>query len=63
MTYIWVAGKNQQRMHIQQYRRDGTPLSAALCGIKHPFDRSINAPWSLGKGVCKHCLSLAQAEG
>jgi len=62
MTYIWVVGKSQQRMHIQQYNRAGIPLSAALCGIKHPFDRSINAPWSLGKGVCKLCSSLAQAE-
>jgi hypothetical protein len=27
----------------------------ALCGVRHNFDRCINAPYALGRGVCKRC--------
>ena len=46
MRYIWEVGKNR-RVTMQP-----------ICGIKLGFNRSINAPFCLGRRVCKKCLRL-----
>ena len=53
--YIWESGKKRRVMHIARLDAvTGHPVGA-LCGINHPFDRSINAPWAMGRPVCKSC--------
>jgi len=42
-------------MHIEKYNQVGNPLMVALCEIGHRFNRSINAPFGLGRRVCKNC--------
>ena len=58
MRYIWESGKPGRVMHIGQYDKVGNFISEALCGIKHTFDRSINAPFGLGRKVCKDCRRI-----
>ena len=55
MNYLWEAGKPRRRMHIQKHLADGRPTALALCGIRHQFNRSINAPFGLGRKVCRRC--------
>ena len=55
IRYIWETGKRRRVMHIQAHTRAGQPLMAALCGIGHRFNRTINAPWGLGRRICKNC--------
>ena len=55
MRYIWETGKARRVMHVQAHTVTGEPLMAALCGIDHQFNRSINAPWGLGRKICKNC--------
>ena len=55
MRYIWEKGKPRRVMHIEKTDKVGTPLGVAICGIPHNFNRSINAPWGLGRKVCKNC--------
>lgn len=59
MRYVWVKGRDQQKMHIQVHDQTGRPLMKSLCGSRLPFNRSINAPWTLGKGLCKNCQKRA----
>jgi len=57
MRYVFEAGAPKRRvMHVQQHDRLGEPLFVAICGADLPFNRSINAPFALGRRVCKHCL-------
>ena len=60
MRYVYTAGTARQVMHILKahpaYGYDYTPLDA-LCGIRKQFNRSINAPYALGRSVCKNCLA------
>lgn len=62
MSYIYEGSKPRRRMHLQRYQSDGTPLLAALCGIRLPFNRSINEPWGLGRKVCRKCLKVRKEE-
>jgi len=57
MRYIWEKGKPRRVMHIQRFDRSGQASMSALCGIDLNFNRTINAPWGLGRKVCKKCLS------
>ena len=58
MTYIWRAQKWPYRivMHIQLHDRLRRGLNAAICGARMKFNRAINAPFGLGRPVCKNCL-------
>ena len=64
MQYVWAAGTPcaQKRVHIQKFDMAGNAEFAALCGQDLPFDRSINAPFSLGRKICKHCLAVLNGE-
>lgn len=55
MRYIWQSGKRGRVMHIERTNQVGNPTGTALCGIGHRFNRSINAPFALGRKVCKNC--------
>ena len=58
MRYIWESGVKRRVMHIGQYDRLGNFRLQAICGrSKVAFNRSINAPFKLGKPVCKRCLA------
>lgn len=60
MIYIWKSQKQRDKikMHIQAHNAIGD-FNGALCGTKLAFSRSINAPFALGRPVCKHCLTKA----
>ena len=60
MNYIWSTHSEarKERVHIQKHLPAGEPIWAALCGIKLPFNRSINAPFALGRKICKHCEAV-----
>ena len=55
MRYIYEAGKRRRVMHIQRHTATGEMTNEAICGIKHNFNRSINAPFGLGRKICKKC--------
>ncbi len=59
MRYIWESGIARRRMHIERTTKTGESTMTALCGIQHNFNKSINAPWTLGKSVCKNCKTEA----
>jgi hypothetical protein len=60
MRYVFATpGANRRVLHIQRHTATGEVLYAALCGIRLPFNRSINAPWGLGRPVCKRCRKAA----
>ncbi len=52
MRYVWKIGSNV--MHIQKFTRYGEALHTTLCG-RIGYNRSINAPWGLGKQICGSC--------
>jgi len=56
MRYIFEAGKPRRVMHISKHDYLGRELMEAVCGINHRFDRTINAPFALGRKLCKNCL-------
>lgn len=58
MRYIWESGKDKRVMHIQKHNFAGVGLAESLCHIKHNFDRSINAPFGLGRKVCENCKKI-----
>jgi hypothetical protein len=60
MRYIWESGKDKRVMHIAKYSVTGKMQFEALCNINHPFNRSINAPFGLGRKICKRCEKIAQ---
>lgn len=55
MRYVWESGKSRRVMHIMRFTATGEKTFQALCGTKHNFNRSINAPFGLGRRVCKKC--------
>jgi len=58
MTYIWRAQDRTDKIvfHIQTHNHLGHGLNAAICGTLMKFNRSINAPFTLGRPVCRNCL-------
>ena len=56
MNYIYESGVKRP-MHIQKTNNVGQPEMKAVCGADHNFNRIINAPFSLGRGVCSDCES------
>lgn len=58
MRYIWEAGKDKMVMHIMKFSPAGEMSFKALCGVQRNFNRSINAPFALGRKVCKRCEKL-----
>ena len=59
MRYLYHDRTKKQKMHIATYNRLGKMLNLSLCGIRGSFNRSINAPWTLGYGRCKSCVRIA----
>ena len=57
MKYLYEAGKDRRVMHIMKFNKVGEPFFKALCNIKLNFNRSINAPFGLGRKICRNCLS------
>ena len=64
MRYMFKTGKgvNRRVMHIAQFDGVGNMTGEALCRIKYFFDRTINAPFGLGRPVCKNCKRALQKE-
>lgn len=62
MKYIWQSDHPRIRMHIQRHDLAGLGLISALCGVDMKFNRSINAPFALGRPVCKHCLAVVNSK-
>ena len=62
MIYIWKPSKRSDaRMHIQHHNALGQGYNAALCGIVYSGHyRTINAPFALGRKICKHCEAAAE---
>lgn len=58
MRYLYEGGKPRRVMHIMRFTETGEMTTEAFCGIKHKFDRSINAPWGLGRRLCKNCKHI-----
>ena len=63
MRYIWQSGdlRNRRVMHIEMHDVFGDETMKSLCG-RGPhggFNRSINAPFSLGRPVCEFCRRAA----
>lgn len=59
MMYVFEAG-SRRVMHIARYTPSGEMLFEGLCG-RGRLNRSINAPFALGKKVCAHCERIARA--
>lgn len=60
MKYIYERGKLNRKMHIQKVTTSGEMLMKAICDIDLNFNSTINAPFTLGRGVCKKCKRKAQ---
>lgn len=56
MRFIYEAGV-ERVMHIQKTDNAGQPEMKAVCGADHNFNRTVNAPWTLRRGVCPECES------
>ena len=57
MRYLYRrgAGVNRRVMHIEKFTDTGQQTGEALCGIDFVFDTSINAPFGLGRPICRNC--------
>jgi len=55
MHYIWTRGQASMEIHIQNHDAVGEGLMESLCGIKKGLNATINAPYTLGRKVCKKC--------
>lgn len=62
MQYIYESGKDRRVMHIQRHNVSGVGLWEALCGSPIKFNRTINAPFALGRTICKDCLREFEAD-
>lgn len=65
MRYIWQApggrgSRGTRVMHIEAFDCLGNSTMTSLCGRspRGGFDRSINAPFALGRPVCRLCERL-----
>jgi len=54
MNYIYESGV-ERPMHIQRTNNAGQPVMEAICGEEHDYNRTINAPFGLGRKVCSNC--------
>ncbi len=59
MRYIYERGKRKRVMHIQKFTQTGEMLMESLCGIDLSFNKTINAPFKLGRPVCKNCKKIS----
>lgn len=58
MRYLFNGGEpDSEPMHIEQTNILGEPLNKSVCG-KFGFNRSINAPFGLGKKICADCQKV-----
>ena len=57
MIYIWRTQERRDKIvfHVQKHNHLGHGLNAAICGTPMKFNRSIHAPFTLGRPVCKNC--------
>ena len=55
-TYIFKP-KSKGRMHYQFHDEAGRGWNTSLCGETLSPVRTINPPFALGRGVCKHCIA------
>ena len=62
MRYIWKpSNRSDGKMHIQHFNPLGRGYNASLCGIVYSGGyRTINAPFALGRKICKHCEAAAE---
>lgn len=56
MRYLYEESKPRRAMHIMKFNLLGEMTMIAFCNIKLNFNRSINAPFGLGRKICKNCL-------
>ncbi len=56
MRYLYESGKSKRVMHIMRFDNIGNAIFESLCDIKINFNRSINAPFGLGRKICRNCL-------
>jgi hypothetical protein len=62
MRYLFaVPGATRRVMHIARHTVTGETLFEPLCSTRGPYNRTINAPWGLGRPVCKHCKRILGA--
>lgn len=61
MRYLYRRGQ-RVRMHIQYHSPDGSAWNTSLCGQVIDPVTMINAPFTMGKGVCRHCLAVQRGE-
>lgn len=50
-------GRRGRVMHYASFDRLGNMTGTALCG-RSGFSRSINAPWGLGRPICRDCRKV-----
>jgi hypothetical protein len=61
LRYLFrTPGAQGRVMHIMRFTATDGYTDEALCGAGG-FNRSINAPWGLGRPVCKRCRRKAAA--
>lgn len=69
MRYIWQAHRRgsdfRHVMHIEAFDRLGNGTMTSLCGRspRGGFDRSVNAPFALGRPICLLCERLLLPKG
>jgi hypothetical protein len=63
MRYLFATpGAESRVMHISRHDSYGHELMQPLCHVRLPFNRTINAPFGLGRPVCRRCLRAAQED-
>ncbi|MBO0813614.1 MAG: hypothetical protein J2P30_00445 [Actinobacteria bacterium] len=56
--YRFAPGARRRVMHLTGFDpMTGKPTMQALCGLRYPFNTTINVP--LGQRVCKRCRAAA----
>lgn len=53
-----VPGADGRVMHIERHDALGNGTMEPLCHVRLAFNRTINAPWGLGRPVCKRCRRI-----
>ena len=60
MRYVFESGKPKRVMHIMKPTITSEETFTAFCEINLPFNRTINAPFGLGRKICKNCKKKSQ---
>ena len=63
MRYLYRRGPGSKRrvMHLALFNAvTGGPIMRPLCGRGTDYNTTINAPFGLGRPVCKDCTRRAQ---